>query len=196
MGARLYNSVTGLFTSRDPVDGGNSTSYVYPQDPVGMQDTAGTWGWAKKAWKWGVRAWHSPGGRVARRVVSVASWFVPGGAALKVGIGVYKGYKLYKAVKSGKKAWGMTSGRGRYSKFSQGVAGRMWVGRGATKHKGGEWRSKNLTRSYRPASKKRDKRRHAANYQSWKSPRKSNSNNQFRGAGDYNFHSHWNKRRW
>lgn len=51
MGARLYNSVAGLFTSRDPVEGGNSTTYAYPQDPVGMNDISGQWGWAKAAWK-------------------------------------------------------------------------------------------------------------------------------------------------
>lgn len=51
MGARLYNSITGLFTSRDPVDGGNTTTYAYPQDPVGMNDVSGQWGWAKAAWK-------------------------------------------------------------------------------------------------------------------------------------------------
>ncbi|NQD40242.1 hypothetical protein HP453_05780 [Glutamicibacter halophytocola] len=48
MGARLYNSVTGPFTSRDPVEGGNTTSYAYLQDPVGMSDTTRLWGWAKK----------------------------------------------------------------------------------------------------------------------------------------------------
>lgn len=41
MGARLYNSVTGLFTSRDPVDGGNSTTYAYPQDPTNSNDISG-----------------------------------------------------------------------------------------------------------------------------------------------------------
>ncbi|MER8027251.1 RHS repeat-associated core domain-containing protein [Glutamicibacter protophormiae] len=49
MGARLYNSVTGLFTSRDPVKGGNTTSYAYPQDPVGMNDITGLWGWGRWA---------------------------------------------------------------------------------------------------------------------------------------------------
>ncbi len=48
MGARLHNSVTGLFTSRDPVEGGNTTSYAYPQDPVGMNDITGMWGWLKR----------------------------------------------------------------------------------------------------------------------------------------------------
>ena len=45
MGARLYNSVTGMFTSRDPVAGGNTTAYVYPADPVNAQDVSGAfWG--------------------------------------------------------------------------------------------------------------------------------------------------------
>jgi len=50
MGARLYNPATGLFTSQDPVQGGNTTTYTYPQDPINKQDTTGHWGWVKKAW--------------------------------------------------------------------------------------------------------------------------------------------------
>ncbi len=41
MGARLYNSVTGIFTSRDPIDGGNTTTYAYPQDPINSHDISG-----------------------------------------------------------------------------------------------------------------------------------------------------------
>lgn len=41
MGVRLYNPVTGLFTSVDPVPGGNTTAYAYPQDPVNMFDFDG-----------------------------------------------------------------------------------------------------------------------------------------------------------
>ncbi|WP_425957013.1 DUF6531 domain-containing protein [Xylanimonas sp. McL0601] len=41
MGARLYNAVTGQFTSRDPVPGGNTTAYTYPQDPVNGYDLQG-----------------------------------------------------------------------------------------------------------------------------------------------------------
>ena len=44
MGARLYNPVTGLFTSLDPVYGGNDTPYTYPNDPINKQDLSG------KAW--------------------------------------------------------------------------------------------------------------------------------------------------
>lgn len=45
MGARLYNPCSGAFTSTDPVFGGNTTSYVYPQDPVNGFDLTGQfWG--------------------------------------------------------------------------------------------------------------------------------------------------------
>lgn len=46
MGARLYNPVTALFTSIDPIWGGNETAYTYPNDPINKQDTTGEWGWA------------------------------------------------------------------------------------------------------------------------------------------------------
>ncbi|WP_430868982.1 DNRLRE domain-containing protein [Demequina aurantiaca] len=42
MGVRLYNPMTGLFTSIDPIKGGNSTPYAYPQDPVNNYDLSGT----------------------------------------------------------------------------------------------------------------------------------------------------------
>ncbi|GAB2993771.1 hypothetical protein GCM10027184_55350 [Saccharothrix stipae] len=43
MGVRLYNPVTGLFTSTDPVSGGNSNAYTYPSDPVNDEDLDGRW---------------------------------------------------------------------------------------------------------------------------------------------------------
>ena len=57
MGARLYNPVTGLFTSLDPIYGGNDTPYAYPNDPINKQDTTG-------------QAWW--------RVGMVAASFIPG----------------------------------------------------------------------------------------------------------------------
>ena len=44
MGARLYNPATGLFTSLDPVYGGNDTPYAYPNDPINKQDISGEFG--------------------------------------------------------------------------------------------------------------------------------------------------------
>jgi large repetitive protein len=41
MGARVYNPCSGGFTSTDPVPGGNTTAYSYPQDPVSQADLDG-----------------------------------------------------------------------------------------------------------------------------------------------------------
>jgi RHS repeat-associated protein len=41
MGVRLYNPIRGAFTSVDPVRGGNTTAYTYPQDPVNVDDLSG-----------------------------------------------------------------------------------------------------------------------------------------------------------
>ena len=47
LGVRLYNPVTGSFTSPDPVAGGNTTAYAYPQDPINKYDTSGKSWWTK-----------------------------------------------------------------------------------------------------------------------------------------------------
>ncbi|MDM4764389.1 RHS repeat-associated core domain-containing protein [Galbitalea sp. SE-J8] len=41
MGARVYNPITGRFTSPDPVPGGNENAYNYPNDPIGDFDVDG-----------------------------------------------------------------------------------------------------------------------------------------------------------
>ncbi|MBP6524266.1 MAG: hypothetical protein KA249_02475 [Dermatophilaceae bacterium] len=52
MGVRLYNAARGLFTSLDPIPGGNDTAYTYPSDPINMFDLDGRWGWLRKSAKW------------------------------------------------------------------------------------------------------------------------------------------------
>ena len=41
MGERLYDPGTGRFLQTDPVPGGNSNAYVFPQDPVNSSDLTG-----------------------------------------------------------------------------------------------------------------------------------------------------------
>lgn len=68
MGVRLYNSSTGLFTSPDPVEGGNTTAYVYPQDPINDADIDGRA--ACKGW----RKWACGAGKVLSFASSITAW--------------------------------------------------------------------------------------------------------------------------
>ena len=54
MGARVYNPVTGQFTSPDPIPGGNETTYTYPNDPINQYDYSGCWPWDEKSFWPGV----------------------------------------------------------------------------------------------------------------------------------------------
>jgi RHS repeat-associated protein len=55
MGVRLYNPSRGLFTSTDPIPGGNDNAYTYPTDPINKTDLDGRHGtaarWARRAAK-------------------------------------------------------------------------------------------------------------------------------------------------
>ncbi|AVI00135.1 sugar-binding protein (plasmid) [Streptomyces sp. WAC00288] len=60
MGVRLYNPTTGRFLTQDPVYGGGANAYAYPTDPINQYDLDGKrWGWIKKGWRYGKRAYHS-----------------------------------------------------------------------------------------------------------------------------------------
>ncbi|MEU8221448.1 RHS repeat-associated core domain-containing protein [Kribbella sp. NPDC048915] len=69
MGVRLYNSGTGLFTSIDPMSGGNANAYTYPCDPINKVDLDGRFNWwkKKKEWKKKARRWGSSAWRGAQR---------------------------------------------------------------------------------------------------------------------------------
>ncbi|MBK7610670.1 MAG: hypothetical protein IPJ15_04965 [Actinomycetales bacterium] len=43
MGARTYLPELGIFTATDPIEGGNTTTYTYPQDPINHNDLTGLW---------------------------------------------------------------------------------------------------------------------------------------------------------
>jgi RHS repeat-associated protein len=94
MGDRLYNAVTGLFTSPDPEPGGNPTAYTYPCDPINMYDLNGhRWSW-KRAAKWA--------GIASMAVCIVAS----AGACLGVGM-LAAGISTYSSYRSGRRGWAL-----------------------------------------------------------------------------------------
>lgn len=107
MGARPYNPVTGQFTSMDPVYGGNSTTYAYPQDPINGYDLDGRC-WlcdraksaVKKVAKTVKKAAKATYNYVRRNpldAVMTVAMFVPG---LNAAAAVYRGYRAVKAVNS------------------------------------------------------------------------------------------------
>ncbi len=88
MGARVYNPSTGIFSSVDPVFGGNSAAYAYPQDPINMYDLTGEWG----CWSWkcaknaGKKVLHNSFGRGIATSVGIAA-----ACAFSAGIGCAAG---------------------------------------------------------------------------------------------------------
>ena len=154
MGARVYNNQRGLFTSTDPVYGGNENTYGYPNDPINQSDISGEWGcggYCSKAWNWTTH--HKAD------IAWTAAGFVPGVGGVTW---AYRGYRLYKGVRAveagvrAEKTLRSTRGTSR-------LAGRFWTGR-ATKSRtnwgGRMYRGK---RTYRATSHKSNKR-YSGNY--------------------------------
>jgi len=120
MGSRLYNPVRGAFTSMDPVAGGNTTAYTYPQDPINSFDLDGQKSkakrWLKKAGKWSKKGW-----RLANKACSYGV-YVPGAIG-----NVCSGVKLISAIRRGDKkaaagyAAGLIVGGAASRAFAKGV---------------------------------------------------------------------------
>lgn len=70
MGARLYNPVTGQFTSVDPLYGGNVTAYAYPDDPINDSDLNGEFSIGSVVKKFGHAIQKI--GRAAKKVAGAA----------------------------------------------------------------------------------------------------------------------------
>jgi large repetitive protein len=120
MGARLYNSATGHFTTRDPVTGGNTTTYTYPQDPVNMEDTSGLYGWVRQTWN---NPWFQVGLTVASfiPVVGVAAWGYRAYRAVQIVRAIQK--PAYRSYRAGWYAAGYRNGRSINRTFTSGSFG-------------------------------------------------------------------------
>ncbi len=143
MGVRLYNSSTGRFLTRDPVEGGNDNTYIYPADPLNVFDLTGEWScsWCKKVGKW---AWKHK-----VDIALTAASFTPVGAAAWA----VRGYRVTRVLRAAMKGREI-----RASRHITKAAGKKFVGKGYTKHKKGGWStrlaSKDGQRHYRYPSKK------------------------------------------
>ncbi|MGW5188472.1 RHS repeat-associated core domain-containing protein [Kribbella sp. NPDC004138] len=111
MGARSYNSTTGLFTSVDPVDGGNANAYTYPTDPVNKFDLDGNWGGFKKAWNW-VKT-HKL--ETALFVASVVP--IPAISGAVWAYRAYRSYRFVKAVRTARRARALADRIGHHRVF-------------------------------------------------------------------------------
>jgi RHS repeat-associated protein len=78
MGVRLYNTVTGMFSSMDPVPGGNANPYTYPSDPINSFDLDGMKRCKPDSKKWYCRA----GGFISRNRHKIVNFAVGAAAAI------------------------------------------------------------------------------------------------------------------
>jgi RHS repeat-associated protein len=140
MGVRLYNPATGRFLSTDPVYGGSANAYDYcSADPVNCSDLDGKWGWnwrksLRKAKRW---AWKNKWD-----IALTAAGFVPGLGAAAWG---YRAYRVVRLARAARAAGNLRKGSVGATRATSRLAGRMWVGRGATRQtarNGARWLQK------------------------------------------------------
>ncbi|MBB6567700.1 RHS repeat-associated core domain-containing protein [Kribbella sandramycini] len=164
MGVRLYSPSTGLFTSVDPVVGGNANAYNYPSDPINSFDLDGRWGWLKRRWesarstassawggvKRGARSAWNASGRASRWLTGDSKWAkrirngckFTWGAVGAVCSGVYTAAYLRAGGKNGWKnavgeALGFAIGGGT-AKLAMGGFKRAW--RHSSRNSRGRWK--------------------------------------------------------
>lgn len=126
MGARLYNPVTGRFTTTDPVYGGNANTYTYPADPINMTDLNGLWSWGKRKWRQAKNAWSrqsravTGNSRAARWYRGGCSW-APGIAGSACSAHISASY--WQADRRESARWGATA---LASSFGGNYASKAW----------------------------------------------------------------------
>lgn len=126
MGERLYNPATGLFTSRDPIVGGNTTAYSYPQDPVNLHDISGQW---------------------------LPLVFFAARAIVHVAVRYYAKKQVFRAANIARKAisnQGRSTSTWRHSAKTTNLAGRIYTGSRSTYNPKWGHVSQNGLRGYRP----------------------------------------------
>jgi RHS repeat-associated protein len=80
MGARQYIALLGRFLSVDPVAGGNSNAYNYPNDPINGSDLTGLFEWSVGL----VAGWISTAAGIAGLVLDATGVGAPVGVLLEV----------------------------------------------------------------------------------------------------------------
>ncbi|GAA3096917.1 hypothetical protein GCM10010530_22050 [Kribbella aluminosa] len=87
MGKRIYNPATGLFTSDDPIPGGNANRYAYPADPVNQVDLTGCCKEGRIIEQWWLEHWEAGPWRTVVSVGGKISWAMIGVQGLKADLG-------------------------------------------------------------------------------------------------------------
>lgn len=145
MGARVYNPGSGQFTSTDPVYGGNTTAYAYPQDPVNAVDLDGThrveapasagsckcnsvnknWNWAGSTWDSWTTSWHSTSspdviaiGDFLKVKITGAKWKSKEGRRYSLQVRCHKGTIEYRTISASLRSWKV---KGYYKKTKLGI---------------------------------------------------------------------------